>query len=340
MATGFPYEIRDVDPETNRQLLRDFTGERTGFLKVGPQEWLLASKYRRLAAEVYNFKVRPDDVWVVTFPRSGTTMTQELVWLVANDLDYKTASKVDLLQRFPFIEFSIVNHDDFIAELKAENAGSPGAQATLDSLAASQVDVLDQAASPRFIKTHLPLSLLPPDLLSAGCKVVYVARNPMDAAVSFYYQNRLLRNMGYVGDFPKYWDYFQKGLVPWCPYWPHIIEAWNQRNNPNLLFMFYEHVVKDMPGTIRKVAMFLGKQMTDAQVHKLADHMHIDNFRNNPSVNMDVLDKLGIISKNEQSFIRKGKPGGWASEFTPEMKESCDKWIEENLSNTDLRFPW
>jgi hypothetical protein len=43
-------------------------------------------------------------------------------------------------------------------------------------------------------------------------QVVYVARNPKDVAVSFYHLNKLIRTQGYLGDFPRYWDYFEKNL--------------------------------------------------------------------------------------------------------------------------------
>lgn len=56
------------------------------------------------AENYYNFQARPDDVWVVTFPRSGTTWTQEMVWLLANKLDFEKAKQVPLTQRFPFFE--------------------------------------------------------------------------------------------------------------------------------------------------------------------------------------------------------------------------------------------
>nr|CAD7428746.1 unnamed protein product [Timema monikensis] len=101
---AFPLEIRDVNPEVNKKLLQDFTGERTGFLQVGPDKWFMPSKFRHEADKYYNMAIRPDDTWVVAFPRSGTTMVQEILWLLSNNLDYESAYRVPQMQRFPFLE--------------------------------------------------------------------------------------------------------------------------------------------------------------------------------------------------------------------------------------------
>jgi hypothetical protein len=34
-----------------------------------------------------------------------------------------------------------------------------------------------------------------------------------------------------------------------------------------------------------------------------------------------------------------GKIGSWKEEFSPELNRRADKWIQENLEHTDLRFP-
>lgn len=57
------------------------------------------------AEQLYNFEARPNDVWVATCPRSGTTMTQELIWLIVNDFDYDRAHREPLTKRFPLLEY-------------------------------------------------------------------------------------------------------------------------------------------------------------------------------------------------------------------------------------------
>lgn len=79
-------------------------GEKTGFVQVGEEKWCFPSRYKEMAQHYYNFQSRPDDIWVATFPRSGTTWTQELVWMIANDVDYEGSQRTPLTERFPFFE--------------------------------------------------------------------------------------------------------------------------------------------------------------------------------------------------------------------------------------------
>jgi len=90
---------------------------------------LLEKYFEEYAERIKNFEVREDDVWVVTFPKcgkyhvtylncinfiiedmfsEGTTWTQEITWLINNDLDFETAKKVDLNTRSHFLEFVLI----------------------------------------------------------------------------------------------------------------------------------------------------------------------------------------------------------------------------------------
>lgn len=63
------YEL--LPENTTRKMLTMFDGERTGWVQVGSQKWLFPYRYIEQGVEFYNFKVRPDDTWVLSHPRSG-----------------------------------------------------------------------------------------------------------------------------------------------------------------------------------------------------------------------------------------------------------------------------
>lgn len=53
---------------------------------------------------VYEFQVRDDDTFVVSFPKCGTTWIQEATWLLSNNLDFNTANQQSLGARSAFLE--------------------------------------------------------------------------------------------------------------------------------------------------------------------------------------------------------------------------------------------
>lgn len=84
--------------------LEDTSVNPTGNSSWKPIHCIMPSKYRLYADRIRNLTVYEDDVWVVTFPKAGTTWTQEMVWLIDRDLDYHTASTVNLNERSVFLE--------------------------------------------------------------------------------------------------------------------------------------------------------------------------------------------------------------------------------------------
>ncbi|KAK0174643.1 hypothetical protein PV327_010397 [Microctonus hyperodae] len=328
------YEL--LDQKKTEEMLKLFHGERNGWVQVGEKKYFFPNRYIEQGEGFYKFKPRSDDTWVLSYPRSGTTWTQELVWLLSNDLDFDTAKNNLLAERFPFFEFSMFNHPDVTEEFIKLNEGNLERQDLCRKISIPGYEVLNKLPSPRFIKSHFPLSLLP-GILDVGCKIVYVARNPKDVAVSWYHLNRAIKTQGYQGNFEQFWNYFQNNLTPWSPYWEHLKEAWAQRNHPNLLFIFYEEMQQEFVGAIKKIAKFLGKSYTNEQIWQLTEYLDIKNFRNNPMVNSSELRDCQIITAD--SFVRNGQSGAWSNAFTAELEAKADAWILENLKETDLIFP-
>ena len=63
--------------------------------------------------QIKSFKIYPDDVFIVTQPKCGTTWMQELTWLIANELDLDGA-KCNQFYRVPFLEIEGIRRSSYI----------------------------------------------------------------------------------------------------------------------------------------------------------------------------------------------------------------------------------
>ncbi|KAH9379752.1 hypothetical protein HPB48_013111 [Haemaphysalis longicornis] len=108
---------------------------------------------------------------------------------------------------------------------------------------------------PRVVTTHLPVSL---QNFSTKAKYIYVARNPYDCCVSFYYHTKAIPFFYFEnGTFDQFFEMFVEGEVSYGDYFAHVLPWYEHRNNENVLFLTYEDLKKDMPGLILKIADFL-----------------------------------------------------------------------------------
>ncbi|XP_035433286.1 sulfotransferase 1E1 [Spodoptera frugiperda] len=328
----FPHEMKNVTGEEDKILRKCLLGYTKPFVRCGEKEFVMPGMYRKHAETIYNFQVRPDDVWVITVPRSGTTWVQELVWLVANNMDFKTAKDKPLYKRFPMLEISTHIPEIAVELIKINFFNLGNFQGLSDAVKERSWKTLDKAPSPRFIKTHLPLSMLPPNLLSTA-KVVYVARDPRDVAVSYYYLYKMTSKSLMRANFTHFWEAFRRDLLPWTPIVAHANEAYEKRHHPNLHFVFYENMKKDLHKEISNVCKFLNKDYTAAQIDRLAEHLSFDSLRKNKNVN-------NTTSKDSEiQFIRKGEAGGWRTHFDEKMQLQAEEFLLTRLAGLELSYP-
>jgi len=127
--------------------------------------------------KIYDFKVRADDIWILTFPKCGTTWTQELVWQIVN-FDLEKSRKVSLHDRSPFLEREGLADQETLqskADSKGLSLDDEQMKKTIETWTKS-IEITENMPSPRIIKTHLPFEMLPPNLLDT-CKVICMSES-------------------------------------------------------------------------------------------------------------------------------------------------------------------
>ncbi|XP_018563734.1 estrogen sulfotransferase-like [Anoplophora glabripennis] len=331
-----PFEV--VDPKEDEKPKVNVYGP-NGFVFVGPKRYLQPACYKEYGLDVYNFEARPDDVYVVGYPRSGTTLHSEMVWQIANDLDYEEAAKSYISHRFPHLDFSLFSRLPQMKEILEKKDVDEEALDIARKYLELSVDGLSQRKGRRFLKCHLPISLMPPHIFEVGAKVIYCARNPKDVLVSIIHVIRFFQSdRGPKPNIKNWFDDFKNDLGMYCPFFEQVLEAWERRNDKNFLFLFYEDTVRDKRQTIQKIAEFLGKKLSDDQIDGLKDYLSIEKFKNNKSVNCTQMVKLGL-AKDTNLFIRRGRPGGWKELFDEEIEREFNELMDEKLKGTNLKFP-
>lgn len=262
-----------------------------------------------LLRQVLDFRWRPTDVVVDSFAKAGTTWTQEMVYLLATDLDFEAAKKERLDVRFPYLEFGSAAKDD----------GLTSGATRLQQMPADK---------PRFIKTHLPHHLLS----NQPKKMIYVTRNPKDVMVSYY---KFLKNTMKLidGSFQDFFEDFLEDKLEYCPMMEHVLGFWENQSE-DLLFITYEAMKADFKGVARKVASFLGKNPSEADLDKLEAHCSFGAMKSNDMVNFKA---AGFM---DGDFMRKGIVGDWKNHFTPEMNQKLRQFEEEKLAGSSFSFTY
>jgi hypothetical protein len=302
----------NVFPEA---VFRESNIDRTGHLIRYQGTWLSEFLFsnQRIFEEIKNFRLEADDVLVVSFPKSGTTWIQEVIYQILGTKDGKMDER-NIEERFPYLEYIY-----------------PG------------VREIQRQPSPRLIKTHLPFHLLPSDVHSGKGKVVYIARNAKDVCVSYYHFVRMLSFLHYTGDFEHFFDNFINGTVSSGPWFDHVETFWRHRSDKNVLFVTYEEMKRNPTVMVQKVADFFNKQLTSDQVDEIVSRTNFESMKSNRLTNYSWWDELGITSKHDKGraeFMRKGQVGDWKNHMTRDMSDVIERdWLEplaaRGLSFTD-----
>ncbi|CAG9859342.1 unnamed protein product [Phyllotreta striolata] len=294
-------------------------GVKHALWEFNPGRCYLPGFFENYAQQILDAPVREDDVWLISYPRTGSTWCQEIVWLLGNNMDFQKAESTLQQIRAPLIEMSVALYE-YADQFK--------------NVFTNSVDFVNKLPSPRFLKSHLPFQLLPKDLQ----KIIYLMRNPKDTCVSLFYHCRLLH--GFDVDFDTFCELFLDGAVIYGDLLDHCLEFWSRRNEEHLLILRYEDLKVDTKSCVKLIADFMGKSASDKEVEELVDYIGFSKMRRNRSCNAEVLlnGKGGRKYFDEMGchFIRKGEIGDWKNHMSPDIVGKFDEWIERKTYGTGL----
>lgn len=245
------------------------------------------------------YKPRPDDVFLVTYPKSGTTLMQMMLYQMTTDgeMNFRHINSVS-----PWFE---------------------------QELHRGTGKVLEAVPSPRFFKSHLVYEKLPPN-----GRFIYVARDVRDVAVSAYHHLCLVT--GKKGDMGTFVNEFLQEKVGFGSWFEHIESWWPRRNDPNVLFLRYEEVIADLPGTVRQVARFCQLPLDEAALPRIVERCGIAFMKQHDHL-FDP--RMQQVSRDAGVFIRKGGSGDGRAGFTPEQNRMLAQRMEKltrKLGNPDI----
>eukprot|EP00057_Strongylocentrotus_purpuratus_P032567 XP_788075.3 PREDICTED: sulfotransferase family cytosolic 1B member 1 [Strongylocentrotus purpuratus] len=269
-----------------------------------------------------SFEVRPDDIWILTFPKAGTHWMMEIVGLILSDGD------PDKIDRSLFAQtVEMINLDQRFPATKDEEKQYPVDMAPF-------LDVIEKAPSPRAVLTHLQFDLLPRDILKA--KVIYLARNPKDIIVSWFQFVGKSRALPLTMD--RTIEDFVTGEMQWGPWPGHVRSFWELKDHDNVTFVFYEDLKKEPAKYIQKISSGIGRPLSEEVLQKVVKFSHIDAQKATFKKMAESGKGNFVKAVGEFSFLNTGVSGRWKNFFTVAQNESFDEWYKNKMATTDLKF--
>ena len=262
-----------------------------------------------------DFPFRDDDIIISTYAKSGTTWMQQII----SQLIFNGKAGLSVADMSPWMDLRV-----------------PPIPV--------KMQIVEAQEHRRFLKTHLPVDAL---VFSPKAKYVYIARDGRDVLWSLRnhhvtandkWYGALNETPGLVGppmgkpegDIK---EYFHKWLdedgYPFYSMWDNVNSWWEIKDLPNVHFVHFANLKKDMPGEIRKVAAFLDISIDEANWDAILEHCSFNYMKDHAQASVPLGGALW--EGGAKSFIHKGKNGRWRDVLSEDESKNYERIAEEKL---------
>jgi Sulfotransferase domain len=233
-----------------------------------------------------SLKVRSDDTFLVSYPKSGNTW---LRFLIAN----------------------LLHPDPPVGLLEAD--------CLIPSVDAKSKKFFDDMKSPRVIKSHF--SFIP-----AYKRVIYVVRDPRDVVMSQYHYQIKRGVLEQGSGLDAFVGRFLKGEVCPYGSWGDNVGSWTatRRDDPNFLLLRYEDMLADVTSGAAKISNFLGFGQDASRIATAVERSSLENMRKVEKAEGNKWDSTKG-TRQDMSFFRSAKSGEGRATLSLESIERIEK---------------
>jgi short-subunit dehydrogenase len=255
------------------------------------------------------YEAQDNDLFIVTYPKCGTTWTQHIIYLILNNGNpLQPDHRLDLV--FPHLE-------EVGKEFIITNGTILGGY--------------------RLIKTHLPYNRVPKN---SNAKYIFVSRNPKDCVVSFYHHTvGFPKHYDFAnGKFDTYFNLFLNGKVDHGDYFDYLRKLMDHKDDPNVLFQRYENGRQNTREYVLQIASFLGNTYPEQLLadnekilNLVLEHSSLDSMKKEPT--RWCSDRTGY-----QPFIRRGATGEWDELLSKDQAAMLQNRLDQMFTKSELDF--